>query len=1092
MTLVSMKIGKVKQVPLMETCQGMLPLILTYADGITKTLIVNIYMPCTTSIYAQERAYIYETLQALIDTYSTYHIIIAGDFNAYTNGISVATDTYNYPRLSKSSQQPNLPGHELMNFANKLNLIVLNGSQRERMKDPGVITNYMAAGSSMIDYFIVSENCVNHAGLVSPFAALRKRFSNNGIYGHEALTLRFTQMFWGRSINVKPFRGAPHTRPLVDRRIHSPVQIATAVNKCCQDLNTADDGDLPDDTNIEEYWCNLKIFVEKAPEILAQQEGQSVPQWFVVQQQLLRMKDKVPNLSGTRRRDMRRAIKKTRKRLKRLLEVEITNKISSLSQSNGNLQQVFFLLNERLNLKKEPNPDVTYTGVYDTNGSLIFGPDIGLVLTAHYINIYSTATHSHIFQHQLYAKEYFAQVNTEYKNMVFEPDENNPQYDKQYHAPITKEEVLKALECLKNGKASDLQGFCAEMFTSKQDATVETLWRLIHLCWVQKKIPLDWCLGKITLIPKPGDSRDIDNQRPITILSIVYKIYVNILLTRITRYCNNNDILIPEQTGFMKGMGTEHNIFCLSQVLLNRKQQRKKTFACFIDLRKAYDRVWRENLWLHLSKSGINGPLLAAIYSLYEKPSCVFGLRGGLTEPFFMELGLRQGCPLSPLLFNISINTLASTIRDEAHSNDIGIEIQGYAKRLSILLYADDIVLLAENERDLQALLDLLGICASLDRLDINPNKSKVVVFGTSKKEQDEWILRQWSINSIQIGSARSYKYLGVTFSFDLSWKEHISNVIASASTVSFSLRSMGRRSAPNVSTKNLLLFYQSYYISRFLHAAAIWAPVDASSTVMKKLETTFLRGLRTVAGVHKCLDHDGIRWELGVMSLIGYFQTHRLNWFNRLLNMPDSSLTKMVLIHSVEEESLWTTQTWNLVEMANLTLFVDGDMSKTLIKNAILVLEQSNGLTTIQAASKLRYGYCLRKPLLPIAEYLALPYQRPVKSFLMELRMDSSPLLRVESGRYENLDPHDRICTLCRLEMDDTKHCLSKCATLQSNRDTLIHKWNNLPQQSHRILNDEDFLDRVLHVIPPPPALITAWIKLNELFLKSILRAKR
>ena len=139
--------------------------------------------------------------------------------------------------------------------------------------------------------------------------------------------------------------------------------------------------------------------------------------------------------------------------------------------------------------------------------------------------------------------------------------------------------------------------------------------------------------------------------------------------------------------------------------------------------------------------------------------------------------------------------------------------------------------------------------------------------------------------------------------------------------------------------------------------------------------------------------------WPVFICPL-GHFQTRRLIKLvsNRLLliklKYAGPSLTKMIFLQlqsAVDEESVWTTQTWNLLESANLDMFVDGDMSKKLITNAILLLEQSNGFAYIQAAAKLKYVYCQRKPLLPIAEYLALPYQRPVKNFLMELRMDSA-----------------------------------------------------------------------------------------------------
>ena len=75
---------------------------------------------------------------------------------------------------------------------------------------------------------------------------------------------------------------------------------------------------------------------------------------------------------------------------------------------------------------------------------------------------------------------------------------------------------------------------------------------------------------------------------------------------------------------------------------------------------------------------------------------------------------------------------------------------------------------------------------------------------------------------------------------------------------------------------------------------------------------------------------------------------------------------------------------------------------------------------------------------------------------------------------------------------MDDAKHCIAKCSAFNASRVTLIETWNNLPLQENPILHDADLLDRVLHVIPPPPALASAWIKINEALLKIILRAKR
>ena len=137
------------------------------------------------------------------------------------------------------------------------------------------------------------------------------------------------------------------------------------------------------------------------------------------------------------------------------------------------------------------------------------------------------------------------------------------------------------------------------------------------------------------------------------------------------------------------------------------------TFLCFIDYKKAFDSVERNLLLYKLSNIGVHGHMYCAISALYSNPKSRVILQNYSTEYFNCPIGVKQGDCLSPTLFAIFINDLAKEIKDsgvgvklniEDNENDIEANI------INILLYADDIVLLAENEQDLQFLLNIVDL----------------------------------------------------------------------------------------------------------------------------------------------------------------------------------------------------------------------------------------------------------------------------------------------------------------------------------------------------------------------------------------------
>jgi len=175
--------------------------------------------------------------------------------------------------------------------------------------------------------------------------------------------------------------------------------------------------------------------------------------------------------------------------------------------------------------------------------------------------------------------------------------------------------------------------------------------------------------------------------RGISLASAVHRIYCRIINSRLSDWVEKNNVLVDEQNRFRRKRGTIDHISSLVDIVETRLRFKQSTFADFIDFSKAYDLINRDKFWERLKTYGVSGNLMKAIKSLYASvSSCV---RVNSHQSFEVNCGLRQGCILSPVLFNLHINDLALYLKALA----IGIKVGD--EKIYTLLYADDIVLLA-------------------------------------------------------------------------------------------------------------------------------------------------------------------------------------------------------------------------------------------------------------------------------------------------------------------------------------------------------------------------------------------------------------
>ncbi|XP_053391507.1 uncharacterized protein LOC128554275 [Mercenaria mercenaria] len=233
-------------------------------------------------------------------------------------------------------------------------------------------------------------------------------------------------------------------------------------------------------------------------------------------------------------------------------------------------------------------------------------------------------------------------------------------------------EVDRAVSKAGKNKACGIDGIPYEMYKNRVAITV--LHRLFNVCFETGKIPTDWGKGMINPIPKSGstDPRDPMAYRGITLAPAMYKLYCSVLNDRLCKWLENNDLLCDEQNGFRKERGTIDQVSTLTSIIESRLKSKSATFVAYIDFKKAYDTIDRSLLWRRLVHMGVSNRMLKAVVSIYDNVKSCIKLNGYVSEWFDVKIGLRQGCILSPVLFNCFINDLAVQINASGRGIDIG------------------------------------------------------------------------------------------------------------------------------------------------------------------------------------------------------------------------------------------------------------------------------------------------------------------------------------------------------------------------------------------------------------------------------------
>ena len=192
-------------------------------------------------------------------------------------------------------------------------------------------------------------------------------------------------------------------------------------------------------------------------------------------------------------------------------------------------------------------------------------------------------------------------------------------------------------------------------------------------------------------------------------------------------------------------------MFILTQVIEGVKSSGRQCFIAFMDIEKAYDRINRSLMWEICKKVGLNPKIINILKSLYSDTKAKYSLGGIESDWVESKRGVRQGCILSPTLFAMFMEELTQRMK----KLDVGLKI--LTDKISILLFADDIVLIATSEDELQRLLDEVERFASDSETKFSIEKSQVLIVGREINELD-----RWKFNGETLKITKEYTYLGI------------------------------------------------------------------------------------------------------------------------------------------------------------------------------------------------------------------------------------------------------------------------------------------------------------------------------------------
>ena len=434
---------------------------------------------------------------------------------------------------------------------------------------------------------------------------------------------------------------------------------------------------------------------------------------------------------------------------------------------------------------------------------------------------------------------------------------------------LIKEEIENAINNMKDNKAAGVDGIPAEFLKALGDKGTNELISLCQDMYETGKWPTDFTRLVFIPIEKKENAVDCEDHRTISLICHASKIMLKVLTKRIEDRAK--DFLSKGQFGFRSGVGTRDAIGVMRMLYERCLEHGNDLFICYIDFEKAFDRVRWDKMMQVLKELSVDWKDRRMIKDLYMRQDAVVRLESGDTEPGVIGRGVRQGCPLSPLLFSIYAESM---MKDALDNIEEGVLVGG--RLLKDVRFADDQAMMSSTNEGLQRLMNGLAEAADEYGMKVNVKKTKTMVISKTEHKTVDITVGQHKVEQV-----KQFKYLGATITDDGRCENEIKCRIAMAKQ-SYTKNKTVLSSKMCLSLRKRLVKTLIWPV--LLYGCEAWTMRKVEKTRLKAFEMWIWRRMARVSWKDKKTNEEVLQMVNERRSLLQTILERKKNWIGHVL----------------------------------------------------------------------------------------------------------------------------------------------------------------------------------------------------------------
>lgn len=600
---------------------------------------------------------------------------------------------------------------------------------------------------------------------------------------------------------------------------------------------------------------------------------------------------------------------------------------------------------------------------------------------------------------------------------------------------ISVSEIKQVLSKTKTNKAPGEDRVPYEFYKNAPDELLEEITKTCNVLFDRCSVDDSFNLSIIYPIYKKGDTSLPNNYRGISFMNCLPKLMMGLINERLSNWVERNNIMNEFQAGFRKNYSTADNIYNLTSMVHLNFANKKKTYAFFVDFKAAFDKVSRNALIYKLHTLGVSSKVVKFIECIYEKTLTSVWTGSELSKSFATECGVKQGCLLSPLLFALYLNDLHDCLEGGIYFENINIRL---------LLYADDIVILADDVKVLQKMIQKLEDYCKTWNVEVNLDKSEIMVFRKGGRLSSK---EKWYFNSQEIKIVSEYCYLGVWLTPKMVFTKHIEQRnIAAKNSINLTWQNFLNKNTISIASKWKLFLAVCRSVQSY--AAQIWGFTNFEH--VDKLQIYFLKKILRLPSFTPTYV---LSSETGMENGHIYTLDLHMRYINKtLFDYGENRLPYQFSKLLIQKNLLW------VIELNKLGLEFEINWTEANINKQQWNNNRKNLLNSLK--SKYQEQICNKKTL-TTRIYSKLNAIEGNKYISNEIKLENitwifkarSDLIKLNGNRFEtNLS---KLCSLCNSrEIENIEHFLGRCKTLKEFRIMYFSKAYLTEDEILNILN--------------------------------------